>query len=61
MQYQTTGKRHLQKNTTNSQNPSYLNHHLIKIHQTPSAEKLIAQEHYLISLKHETATSTSQK
>ena len=41
-------------NTTNGQNLSYLNHHL-------KIEKLTAKELYLISLKQEIATPTSQK
>ena len=61
MQYQTTGKRYLTENTTNSQNLSHLNHHLIKINQIHSVEKLTAKELCLISLQHETATETSQK
>ena len=48
------------ENTINSQNLSYLNHHLIKSNQIHSVEKLTMKELYLISLQHETATSDSQ-
>ena len=54
-------KHTLTENTTNSQNLSYLNHHLIKSNQTHSVKKLTAKELYLISLQDETATPTSQK
>ena len=60
MQYQTAGKK-LTENTINSQNLSYLNHHLIKINQIYSFEKLTLKEHYLILLQHETNAPTSQK
>ena len=40
------------ENTINSQNLSYLNHHLIKSNQVYSFEKLTAKELYLISLQH---------
>ena len=52
-------KKTLTENTINSQ--SYLNHHLMKSHQIHSVENLTAEELYLISLQHETATATSQK
>ena len=54
-------KKTLTENTTNGQNLSYLNHYLIKSNQIHSVEKLIAKELYLISLKNEIATPTSQK
>ena len=54
-------KETLTENTTNSQNLSYVNHHLIKSSQTHSVEKLTAKDLYLISLQDETATPTSQK
>ena len=54
-------KKKLTENKINSQNLSYLNHHLIKINQIHSFEKLIAKELYLISLQYETTTPTSQK
>ena len=54
-------KKKLTENTINSQNLSYLNHHLIKSNQIYSFEKLTAKELYLTSLRHETATPTSQK
>ena len=54
-------KKKLTEETMNSQNLSYLNHHLIKSNQIYSFEKLTAKELYLISLRHETATPTSQK
>ena len=38
-----------------------LNHHLMKSNQINSVEKLTTKELYLISLQHETTTSTSQK
>ena len=54
-------KKKLTENTTNNQNLSYLNHHLIKSNQIHSVENLTAKQLYLISLQHETATPTSQK
>ena len=60
MLYQITQKKKLTENTINSQNLSYLNHHLKKSNQH-CFEKLTAKELYLISLQHETATLTSQK
>ena len=49
------------ENTINSQNLSYLNHHLIKSNQIHPVEKLTAKELSLTSLQHETATPTSHK
>ena len=49
------------KNKTNNQNLPYLNHHLIKSNKIHSVEKLSVKELYLISLQHETATTTSQR
>ena len=54
-------KKTLTENTTNSQNLSYLNHHLIKSDQIHSVEKLTMKELYLILLQHDIATPTSQK
>ena len=54
-------KKKLTENKINSQNLSYLNHHLIKINQIYSFEKLTAKELYLISLQYEATTLTSQK
>ena len=54
-------KRKLTENKINSQNISYLNHHVIKSNQIYSFENLTAKKLYLISLQHETTTPTSQK
>ena len=54
-------KNTLTENTINSQNLSYINHHLIKSNQIHSVKKIIAKELYLISIQHETATPASQK
>ena len=54
-------KRKLTENKINSQNISYVNHHLIKSNQIYSLEKLTAKELYLISLQHGTTTPTSHK
>ena len=54
-------KRKLTENKINSQNISYVNHHLIKSNQIYSLEKLTVKELYLISLQHGTTTPTSQK
>ena len=56
-----TRKRKLTENKINSQNISYLNHHLITINQIYSFEKLTAKELYLMSFQHETNTPTSQR
>ena len=60
MQYQTTGKKR-KENTINSQNLSYLNHHLIESSQIHSFKKLTVKELYLILPQDETATPISQK
>ena len=51
----------LTKNSTNSQNLSYLNHHVIKNNRKHSDKKLTAKGLYFISPQHETTTPTSQK
>ena len=45
----------------NSQNLSYLNHHLIKSNQIHSVKKLTMKKLYLISLQHKAATSETLK
>ena len=54
-------KKTLTENSTNSQNLSYLNHHVIKSNKIHSVEKLTVKELYFISLQHEAFTSTSRK
>ena len=51
----------LTKNSINSQNLSYLNHHVIKSNRKHSAKKLTAKGLYFISSQHEATTPTSQK
>ena len=51
----------LTKNSTNRQNLSYLNHHLIKGNRIHSAKKLTAKGLCFTSPQHETTTPTSQK
>ena len=51
-------KKKITENKINSQNISYLNHHLIKSNQIYSLEKLTAKELYLTSLQYETTTLT---
>ena len=60
MQYQTTGKRHLQKIQQQTAKIYYLKHHLISSNQIHGVEKLITKELYFISLQHERNTPTSQ-
>ena len=54
-------KKTITEKTTKSQNLSHLNHHLIKSNQLHTVGKLNTKKLYLISLQHETTTSTSHK
>ena len=61
----TCRTKQLEKDTyrryTKSHNLSCLNHHLIKSNKIHFVDKLTTKKLYLISIKHETTTSTSQE